>query len=111
MLLTKFVLLTLLGASVTQAPLPQAEPIAAIGYSDLALDTIAGRGALRQRVAAAVRAFCARHSDYVTPVSLRYDPYYCPDMMRSELMAGMPRAVRRAYSLARREAGVRGRRL
>ncbi|MCX8476035.1 MAG: UrcA family protein [Sphingomonas sp.] len=111
MLLTNFVLLALLGVSVTEAPFLQAEPVAAIGYGDLALDTSVGRAALRQRVAVAVRGFCARHGDYVTPVSLRYDPNYCPDMMRSELMAEMPRAVRRAYSLARREAGVRGRQL
>jgi UrcA family protein len=111
MLLTRFAPLALLGACVTQTPPSQAEPVAGIGYSDLALDTSAGRAALRQRVADAVRGYCARHGDQVTPVSLRYDPYYCPDMMRSTLMAKMPRGVRWAYSLARREAGVRGRRL
>ena len=111
MLLTRFVPLALLGACVTQAPHLRAEPVAGIGYSDLVLDTSAGRAALRQRVAEAVRGYCARHGDQVTPVSLRYDPYYCPDMMRSTLMAEMPRTVRRAYLLARREAGVSGRRL
>jgi len=111
MLLTRFVPLALLGACVAQAPHLQAEAVAGIGYSDLVLDTSAGRAALRQRVADAARGYCARHGDQVTPVSLRYDPYYCPDMMRSTLMAEMPHAVRRAYLLARREAGVRGRRL
>lgn len=111
MLLTKFVPLALLGACVTQTPGLQAEPALGINYSDLALDTRAGRAALRQRVASTVRGFCARHAGLVTPESLKYDRFYCPDMMRSELMAEMPAPVRRAYLEARREAGVRGRRL
>ncbi len=106
MLLTKFLSLALLGAGIAQA-----EPSFGIAYSDLALDSRAGRAELRQRVAASVGDFCRHHSDLVTPYAQRHDKLYCPDQMRSALIAEMPREVRQAYLLARREAGVRGRRL
>lgn len=107
MLLTKLISLALLGASVVQAT----EPSFGIAYSDLSLDSRFGRAELRQRVTAAIGGYCRRHGDRVTPQALRNDRYYCPDMMRSALMAEMPREVRHAYMQARREAGVRGRRL
>jgi hypothetical protein len=71
----------------------------------------AGRARLRVRLADAARDFCARHADEVTPHESRADPYYCPDMARSWIVGGMSRAMRQAYAQARREAGVRGRRL
>ncbi|MGK6354816.1 UrcA family protein [Sphingomonas sp. DT-207] len=111
MLLTRFLPLILLGACVTHGPPLRAQPSIGIDYSDLALETPAGRAVLRQRVAAAAQSYCTEHGSEMTPAASRYDPYYCPDMMRSAFMAKMPREVRRAYSLARREAGVSGRRL
>jgi UrcA family protein len=92
-------------------PALEVAPQVKIAVTDLAIHTTAGRATLRQRVAVAARQFCAVHGDEITPYEFRADPYYCPDMMRSEIMGGMTPDVRRAYSLARREAGIRGRNL
>lgn len=90
----------------------RAEAVAArVGYGDLSLDSREGRAVLRQRVAGAARSYCAAHGAEVTPHASRADPYYCTDMLRSWIMGEMAPEVRRAYSLARHEAGVRGRRL
>lgn len=80
-----------------------------IAYADLRFDTYAGRAELRVRVADAARRYCAAHGAEITPHESRADPYYCPDMVRSWIVHEMSPALRRAYVLARQEAGVRGR--
>ena len=92
-------------------PALEAPPPMKVAVADLAIDTSAGRAALRQRVAVAARQFCATHGAEITPHESRADPYYCPDMMRSEIMGSMTPDTRKAYALARREAGIRGRNL
>ncbi|MBC9033180.1 UrcA family protein [Sphingomonas sp. JC676] len=82
-----------------------------LSYTDLRLDSREGRAHLRSRVAEAAQSYCAAHHAEVTPHDSRADPYYCPDMLRSWIVHEMSPATRRAYALARREAGVRGRRL
>jgi UrcA family protein len=82
-----------------------------LSYADLRFDSHAGRAELRARVADAARNYCAAHGAEVTPHESRADPYYCPDMLRSWIVHDMAPAARRAYALARREAGVSGRRL
>jgi UrcA family protein len=92
-------------------PALEIAPRMKIAVADLAIETSAGRATLRQRVAAAARQFCAAHGDEIAPRESRTDPFYCPDMMRSEIMGGMTPDIRRAYMLARREAGIHGRNL
>lgn len=90
----------------------RAEPVTArIGYGDLSLDSREGRAVLRQRVSAAARTYCAEYGAEMTPHASRADPYYCTDMLRSWIIGEMRPKVRRAYFLAREEAGVKGRRL
>jgi UrcA family protein len=82
-----------------------------LSYADLRLDSREGRAHLRSRVAEAAQSYCAAHRAEVTPHDSRADPYYCPDMLRSWIVHEMSPEARRAYALARREAGVSGRRL
>lgn len=82
-----------------------------VAYGDLNLSSSEGRAVLRQRVSWAVRRYCAGHGAEITPHASRADPAYCIDMFRSWIMGKMQPQVRRAYMLARKEAGVKGRRL
>ena len=97
-----------LGASM---PAQASEARIRVSYADLRIDTREGRAQLRLRVAAAAQRYCEAHGAEITPYESRADPYYCADMARSEIMSDMSQQVRRAYLRARREAGVRGRRL
>lgn len=97
-----------LGACATLPP-PAPEPHVTVEIADLTLTTVSGRAVLRQRVAAAAHRFCRFHGAEFTPIESREDPWYCPDMMRSEIMYSMRPSTRRAYAIARREAGLRGR--
>jgi len=102
----------LLGACVGQPSVEAVSPAAVtVSVSDLALDTVEGRTVLRHRVATAAHHLCDLHGAEVIPAESRADPWYCPDWMRSEIVGEMTPDVRRAYALARREAGVRGRNL
>jgi UrcA family protein len=87
-----------------------AEPVL-VAYRDLRLESSEGRAALRQRVITAVRRYCTVHGPEMTPHASRADPAYCTDMLRSWVVGEMRPRVRRAYMLARKEAGVKGRRL
>eukprot|EP01136_Pigoraptor_vietnamica_P007245 Opistho-1_new@41235 len=82
---------------------------ARVGLGDLELDSREGRAVLRLRVAEAAERYCALHGAEMTPYASRADPFYCPDMARSWIVGEMRPQVRRAYFLARREAGVKGR--
>lgn len=82
-----------------------------VAYGDLRLASPEGRAVLRQRVSWAARRYCAEHGAEMTPHASRADPYYCTDMFRSWIIGKMRPQVRHAYMLARREAGVKGRRL
>ena len=82
---------------------------ARVVFGGLELDSREGRAALRQRVTDAARRYCALHGAEMTPYASRAEPYYCFDMTRSGVAGEMRAEVRRAYSLARREAGVKGR--
>lgn len=82
---------------------------ARVAFGDLELDSREGRAVLHQRVTEAAERYCALHGAEMTPYASRADPYYCPDMTRSWIVGEMRPQVRRAYFLARREAGVRGR--
>jgi len=105
--------ITLLAAvwlgACTEPPPPISAPQVTVEITDLALNTASGRAALRQRVAAAAYQFCKLHGAEITPIESRKDRWYCPDMTRSEIMYRMTPSTRRAYEIARREAGVRGR--
>jgi UrcA family protein len=96
-----------LGACANLPPTPA--PHMTVEITGLALRTVSGRAALRQRVAAAAYRFCDLHAAEVTPVESREDRWYCLDMMRSEIMYRMTPSARRAYEIARREASIRGR--
>ncbi|HEY0624723.1 UrcA family protein [Sphingomonas sp.] len=89
----------------------RAEPVAKLAYGDLTLESREGRVALRQRVSRAAQDYCATYGAEMTPHASRADPYYCTDMFRSWIVGKMRPEVRRAYFLARHEAGVKGRRL
>lgn len=89
----------------------RAEPVAKLAYGDLSLESGEGRAALRQRVSRAARTYCASYGAEMTPHASRADPYYCTDMFRSWVVGKMRPDVRRAYFLARQEAGVKGREL
>jgi len=93
------------------APAQAGEARIRVSYAGLRIDTREGRAELRLRVATAAQRYCEAHGAEITPHESRADPYYCPDMLRSEIMSDMSQPVRRAYLRARREAGVRGRRL
>nr|WP_294810109.1 UrcA family protein [uncultured Sphingomonas sp.] len=82
-----------------------------VSLSELRLDTVAGRAALRERVAHTARAYCTAQAAAFAPYEARWDPFYCTDMLRSWIVGGMSPDIRKAYAMARREAGVRGRRL
>jgi UrcA family protein len=97
-----------LGACADLPP-PASAPHVTVEIADLTLSTASGRATLRQRVAAAAHQFCRLHGAEFTPIESREDPWYCPDMMRSEIMYRMTPSARRAYETARREAGVSGR--
>lgn len=97
-----------LGACADLPP-PASAPQVTVEITDLTLSTASGRAVLRQRVAAAAHQFCDLHGAEITPIESREDRWYCPDMMRSEIMYHMTPTVRRAYETARREAGLRGR--
>lgn len=104
-------LLPLILSSACAARTVAVEPAVRVVYADLALDSPVGRAALRQRVAEAAKAYCREHEDNVTPQLLRNDRQYCLAALRNTIITSMPAAVRRAYSRALREAGVRGRQL
>ncbi len=89
----------------------RAEPVAKLAYGDLALESREGRAALRQRVTRAAQTYCAVYGAEMTPHGARADPYYCADMFRSWIVGKMRPDLRRAYFLARKEAGVKGRQL
>jgi UrcA family protein len=82
---------------------------ARVVFGDLQLDSREGRAVLRQRVTEAAERYCALHGAEMTPYASRADPLYCSDMTRSWIVGEMRPQVRRAYFLARHEAGVRGR--
>ncbi len=82
---------------------------ARVVFGDLQLDSREGRAVLRQRVTEAAQRYCALYGAEMTPYASRADPYYCPDMARSWIVGEMRPQVRRAYFLARHEAGVKGR--
>jgi len=90
-----FLSLVLAGACAARDPRP--EPAARFAYGDLALETDAGRDALRDRVDAAAKAYCRDHADDVTPQLIRSQASYCLDTLRQSLVAEMPDAVRKAY--------------
>ncbi|MDG2534714.1 UrcA family protein [Sphingomonas sp. HITSZ_GF] len=90
-----FLSLVLVGACAARGPGP--EPAARVGYADLALETEAGRDALRERVDAAARSYCRDHGRDVTPQLIRNETGYCLDALRQSLAEAMPGAVRRAY--------------
>lgn len=87
--------LVLVGACAARVPAP--EPAARLAYGDLALETEAGRAALRDRVEAAARSYCRAHGREIIPELIRTDKGYCLDTLRQALVAEMPDAVRRAY--------------
>ncbi|NML07532.1 UrcA family protein [Sphingomonas sp. G-3-2-10] len=111
MWLTKFAPLALLGACAAHAPAISQEPGARVAWRDLALESPAGRAALRQRVADAALGYCREHEDEVTPDALRNDGFHCLETLRSAILAEMPADIRKAYARALMEAGIRGRRL
>ena len=78
-------------------------------FGDLQLDSREGRAVLRQRVNEAAQRYCALYGAEMTPHASRADPLYCSDMARSWIVGEMRPEARRAYFLARREAGVKGR--
>jgi UrcA family protein len=80
-----------------------------VAYGDLRLASPEGRAVLRQRVSWAARRYCAGYGAEITPRASRADPAYCIDMFRSWIMGKMRPQVRRAYMLARKEAGMKGR--
>ena len=75
-------------------------------YGDLRLDDQSERAALRQRVAEAVRNYCAAER---TPQTSTDD--YCVVVTRRWIIGKMRPEVRRAYLSALREAGVKGQQL
>lgn len=96
----------LLGACAN-GPALAGEPSLSVRVADISTDTPSGRAELRQRVVDATQRFCAAYGAEITPHESRENPHYCPDMARSWAVSGMTRDMRRAYALARREAGVR----
>lgn len=104
MMLTVVALLTACVSRTTLEPIPQMT----VAMPDLEFYTAADRAVLRQRVATAAQQFCAAHNDEIAPAESRADPAYCLDMIRSQIMHGMTPKMRKAYELARREAGVHG---
>ncbi len=91
-----FLSFVLIGACAAREPLH--EPAVGLSYADLALDTAAGREALRDRVDAAARTWCRVHGKDVTPQLIRTDKGFCLDAVRQSLRDEMPDAVRRAYA-------------
>lgn len=89
----------------------RAEPVAKLAYGDLTLESREGRAVLRQRVGRAAQSYCATYGAEMTPHASRADPYYCTDMFRSWVVGKMRPELRRAYFLARQEAGAKGRQL
>ena len=89
----------------------RAEPVVKLAYGDLTLESREGRAVLRQRVTRAAQDYCAVYGVEMTPHASRADPYYCTDLFRSWMVGKMRPDVRRAYFLARHEAGVKGRQL
>ncbi|WP_447724020.1 UrcA family protein [Sphingomonas koreensis] len=87
----------------------RAEPVARLTYGDLTLESREGRVMLRERVTRAARNYCVAYGAEMTPYASRADPYYCTDMFRSWIIGKMRPDIRRAYFLARQEAGVKGR--
>lgn len=94
-----FLSLIMAGTCAAREPelVQRPEPSARLAYADLALDTPAGRDALRARVETAVRAFCRAHGDTVTPQLIRNETGYCLDTLRQSMADAMPEPVRRAY--------------
>jgi UrcA family protein len=111
MRLTILACAALLSACVQQRPASAGTAPVLLTYGDLRLDTREGRAELRARVKQEAERYCAGQGARITPHAWRADPYYCSDTVRFGIMAELPDAARRAYALARREAGVRGRRL
>lgn len=101
----------LLGACVQHGPAHADAASPRVAYGDLLLDSSAGRAELRARVAREAKDYCAAHGAEITPHASRADRYYCLDAVRFGIMDKLPEHARRAYARARREAGVRGRRL
>jgi UrcA family protein len=73
-----------------------------LGYSDLGLDSAAGRQALVERVQTVARDHCARYGVLIVPYERRLQPRYCVTAVRGEILRAMPRQVRTAYDEGRR---------
>jgi UrcA family protein len=84
------------------------EPLIRVQIADIALNTAAGRAVLRERVASAARQYCELHGDAVTPYAYRNVPYYCPGIVRNDIVGSMTREARSAYGRAYREARLKG---
>ncbi|WP_439473112.1 UrcA family protein [Brevundimonas sp.] len=73
-----------------------------LAYRDLALDTPAGLRALVERVDLTAAAHCARYGSLIVPYERRGQTRYCIYAVRAEMLRAMPRPLRTAYDLGRR---------
>lgn len=92
-----FLSLVFVGACAAHPSAPVVEPALRIPYGDLALETVAGRAALRERINVAVRTYCRANDRDVAPQLVRNKAGYCVEAVRRSLVAEMPHAVQRRY--------------
>jgi UrcA family protein len=70
-------------------------------YRDLALDTVSGQRALVERVQTTSEIHCAKYGALIVPYERRFQPRFCINAVRSEILSAMPRPIRSAYDLGR----------
>lgn len=102
---TPLIALLLLGACVAPETDLSPEPTLLVRYYDLDLGVAPGRAELRRRVNQGIEDLCRYHRDEVTPQITRLINQSCRSGARDTLVRDMPRAVRRAYASALKEAG------
>jgi UrcA family protein len=102
MLLLSLSLLLSACATTGTGTAASAPPDMIVAYSDLALDTAAGRAELVRRIDGAVRSFCAAYdpNDETALYDVRLaSTRLCPGAAVRMLASRMPSSVRHAYDL------------
>lgn len=70
-------------------------------YRDLALDTVSGQRELVERVQTTSEIHCAKYGSLIVPYERRFQPRFCINAVRGEILSAMPRPIRSAYDLGR----------
>lgn len=97
------VVASMLSASA-EAQTTERYPDIHLTYRDLLLQTPDGRLVLVGRVEETAATHCARYGNLIVPYERRFQPRFCANAVRGEILGALPRQIRAAYDEGRRES-------